>query len=680
MAAVELWAQPGRGGDLRGVREGGSRPSSQGQGCIDPDDTEDRNRSRLHLRSRVEQRIVAAMTHLCDEGVVIEVLDGLHPGLLRGMDVFRAVVNKEHTFRDDTEPLRCMRVDRGIGFGDQQTVGERMVVEVGEPGTAEEDAGLHGIAKVGQDTGTHAGSLEAPCPIDHGLVGLGPQRRVGVQQGLVFRGCKCMTQVAGNLPPVRVPVEFSAVVLMTVLPVGLAECGVRGTQGRLQRDPGGGIRRTGEYQPVVEEDGLDGGRGSKGGHVLDMGANGTGCVKARLRSGYAGRMRFSGRTAWEPGVNRWATSAQKLRESGQTLVDLTVSNPAACGLGPRDAAAVLQPLAAEGAMNYLPDPLGMVTARQAVAGYYRDLGVEAPLEQICLTTSTSEAYSFLFRLLCDPGDEVLIARPSYPLFDLLARLDDVTLREYPLHYDPSSAAGWEIDFTALEAALSNRTRAVIVVHPNNPTGHFVRPEEQQRLEGFCAEHGLALIADEVFLDYGLHRPAADAIGPTTFAHGTACLSFVLSGISKVCALPQMKASWIVATGPAPLVREAMRRLEIIADTFLSLNAPVQFALGAWLAGRAETQDVIRQRLKDNLHALDRRLAGSLGSRLQQEAGWTAVLRVPRFVDGEEFAFAAMERGVLVQPGEFYGLPAGRCVLSLLTVPAVWEEGLQRLPL
>ncbi len=337
-----------------------------------------------------------------------------------------------------------------------------------------------------------------------------------------------------------------------------------------------------------------------------------------------------------------------------------------------EAGEILGPLGDPGALRYVPEPFGMVEARAAVAGYFREHGAVVPVERICLTTSTSEGYSFLFRLLCDPGDEVLIARPSYPLFDLLARLDDVVLREYPLFYEPGQ--GWGLDLAGLEERVTARTRAVVVVHPNNPTGNYVSGEERAALVRLCAARGLALIVDEVFLDYGLGEA-----GGETFASEPGCLCFVLSGLSKICALPQMKASWIVASGPADLAEEAMRRLEIVADTFLSMNAPVQFALGAWLRGRVGVQAAIRQRMVENVATLDRRLEGSLGSRLVMDGGWTAVLRIPRFAEGEEFCFAALRRGVLVQPGVFYGLPEGRCVVSLLTEPEVWRRGLALLP-
>ena len=391
-------------------------------------------------------------------------------------------------------------------------------------------------------------------------------------------------------------------------------------------------------------------------------------------------MRFSSRTAWQPGVTAWAEAVANARSRGGSLLDLTVSNPTACGLGPHSTD-VLRPVSAPEALRYFPDPLGTLQAREAVAAYYRDHEANVSVDRLCLTTSTSEAYSFVFRLLCDPGDEVLIARPSYPLFDLLAGLDDAVLREYPLFYEPGVAAGqngaWSIDFAALESSVTDRTRAVIVVHPNNPTGHFVSRGEREMLVNLCHRRGLALIADEVFLDYPLGMPR---MNEATFATVDRCLCFVLSGLSKICALPQMKASWIAASGPEEDVGEAMRRLEIIGDTFLSMNAPVQFALPTWLAGRCETQAVIRERLAKNLDTLDEHLRGSLGERLALEGGWTAVLRVPRHVEGEAFAWAALERGVLVQPGELYGLPDGRCVVSLLTEPEIWRRGLELLPL
>ena len=391
-------------------------------------------------------------------------------------------------------------------------------------------------------------------------------------------------------------------------------------------------------------------------------------------------MNFSERTNWNLAENELTAAVRKRRASGQEIFDLTISNPTHCGFT-YDDAAILAPLSNAEALSYDPNPLGMISAREAVAAYYRDAGASVLPERICLTTSTSEAYSFLFRLLCNAGDEVLVARPSYPLFDYIAQLDDVHLREYPLLYDPNadpnalSNHGWYLDLHALQSAITSKTRAVILVHPNNPTGNFASPAERAALEDLCAERNLALIVDEVFLDYSL-----DAAQPSFTATEPRCLTFVLSGISKVCGLPQMKASWIAACGPTSSVQAAIQRMEIIADTFLSMNAPVQFALPKWLAMRHALQQQIRERMRTNLALLDARLRGTSAQRLAMQAGWTAVLRVPRTVEGHEFAHAALDRGVLVQPGEFYGLGEGRAVISLLTPPEIWIAGLKHLPI
>ncbi len=391
-------------------------------------------------------------------------------------------------------------------------------------------------------------------------------------------------------------------------------------------------------------------------------------------------MRFSARTGWELGENALATKLRERRTRGEEVLDLTASNPTQCGFA-YESRVLLSPLAVPAALEYEPQPFGLERARAAVAAYYRDHGAEVPVGHICLTTSTSEAYSYLFRLLCDPGDEVLIARPSYPLFDFIARLDSVVLREYPLRYDPGASAAsshaWTIDFEALRAAVSDRTRAIVVVHPNNPTGNYVSDAEREELETLCALHGLALIVDEVFLDYAIDSDAR----PQSFASGDGpALCFVLSGLSKVCALPQMKLSWIATRGPAEMVGDALARLEVVADTFLSVNAATQAALPSWLGGRDGLQGQILERVRRNLAALDARVRGTHADRLALEGGWTAVLRVPREVEGRPFAEAALDRGVLVQPGEFYGLPQGRAVLSLLSLPEVWDRGLKLLPI
>jgi aspartate/methionine/tyrosine aminotransferase len=383
--------------------------------------------------------------------------------------------------------------------------------------------------------------------------------------------------------------------------------------------------------------------------------------------------RFSSRTGWDVAESSYAAAVREARASGRRVYDLTVSNPTRCGFS-YDVGALLRPLNDARALVYDPDPRGMRTAREAVAGYYAGHRAAVSSDDLILTTSTSEGYSFLFRLLCDAGDEVLAPQPSYPLFDFLATLDDVRLRPYPLFYDH----GWWIDFDRMERAIGPRTRAILVVHPNNPTGHWTGPSERERLEELCARHGLALIVDEVFLDYPL-----DAAGslPHSFARGPhPVLTFVLSGLSKICGLPQMKTAWLLALGPEGVKADALARLEIVADTFLSMNAPVQLAMPAWLAGRGAVQAEILTRARKNLAALERMAAGAGGGLqvLRVDAGWSAVLSLAGCVGERECAERLVcERGVVVHPGEFYGMAeAQRVVVSLIVPSAELEEGMR----
>ncbi|MCU1253226.1 MAG: aminotransferase class [Edaphobacter sp.] len=310
----------------------------------------------------------------------------------------------------------------------------------------------------------------------------------------------------------------------------------------------------------------------------------------------------------------------------------------------------------------------MRSARAAVAGYYGDHGANVDPDAVVLTTSTSEGYGYLFRLLCDAGDEVLVAQPSYPLFDFLAALEDVRLRTYPLFYDD----GWWIDFAELERRIGPRTKAVVVVHPNNPTGHATWAAERERLQEICARSGLALIVDEVFLDYplGEERLTSFAVGPHPV------LTFCLSGVSKIAGLPQMKVGWIVGLGPEGVRREALGRLEVIADTFLSMNAPVQMALPNWLAGRKGIQEQILARVRGNLAAVQE----SGVEMLRVEAGWSAILRLPQMGRDHEVAdVLSREAGVVVHPGSFYGIAeSGRVVVSLLGFEQEFAEGLERI--
>lgn len=385
------------------------------------------------------------------------------------------------------------------------------------------------------------------------------------------------------------------------------------------------------------------------------------------------RVDFSKRTSWDTAETALAAAVRRQQESGAPLLDLTASNPTHCGFQ-YDAASLLAPLSDTAALDYDPNPRGMLLAREAVCRYYSDHGVTLTPPDIFLTTSTSEAYSFVFRLLCDGGDEVLIAQPSYPLFDFLAVLDDVRLVPYTLVYDH----GWQIDLGSIRERISPRTRAIALVHPNNPTGHYTKPWERKALEDLCHEHGLALIVDEVFLDYAMPHGDVDAL---SFAGGdTSVLTFVLSGLSKVAGLPQMKAAWIACRGPQEDRRRAEERLEIVADTFLSMNAPVQRAMPYWLGDRQGIQTQIRERVLHNLSMLDELLARqTLVSRLAVEGGWYAVLRIPALVPDEETAILLLGEGVSVHPGYFFGLPeSGWLVVSLLCGTGEFSIGIQRL--
>ena len=386
--------------------------------------------------------------------------------------------------------------------------------------------------------------------------------------------------------------------------------------------------------------------------------------------------RWSARTQWDLGETPWARHLARLRGAGAPLFDLTASNPTECGFV-YDAEATLAPLQAAQSLHYHPDPRGLQTAREAVSRYYLDLGTVVSPERIFLTTSTSEAYSFLFRLLCDPGDEVLIGVPGYPLFDFLAQLDDVSLVPYQLFYDH----GWHLDFETIRRAMTPRTRAIVIVHPNNPTGHFTRAADRLALQALCRQHGLALIVDEVFLDYGPEQNVESRCEPSFASGDHPVPTFVLSGLSKVAALPQMKASWLVCLGPAQAgdVEDALNRLEVIADTFLSMSAPIQAAMPAWLQQRALLQEQIRQRVANNLAALDCMLGSqSLMTRLEVEAGWYAILRLPALQGDEKTALDLLVRlGVVVHPGGFFGFVGdGWLVLSLLGPELEFASGVR----
>ncbi len=379
---------------------------------------------------------------------------------------------------------------------------------------------------------------------------------------------------------------------------------------------------------------------------------------------------FSSRFHWDFRPNRLTLALAARRAEGREVLDLTESNPTHAGLAYPDD--VVAALSGPGLLAYEPAPAGAPAARQAVSEYYRARGCAIAAERILLTASTSEAYAYLFKLLADPGDEVLVPRPSYPLFEFLAAMENVTVRPYSLVYHGT----WGIDLPGVEAAIGPRTRAIVLVNPNNPTGSYVKRSELSELVRMCRARGIALVSDEVFSDYAL---TGDPSRVATLAGVEECLAFSMSGLSKVAGLPQMKLGWIVASGPPAERREAIEKLEWIADTYLSVGTPVQCAAARLLAAGEAVQRQIRERTAHHLAFVRNMLAGSPANLLHVEGGWYAVLQVPRIRGEEEWALDLLERGVLVQPGFFYDFESeAYLVVSLLTEPAIFQEGMARL--
>jgi len=381
---------------------------------------------------------------------------------------------------------------------------------------------------------------------------------------------------------------------------------------------------------------------------------------------------FSHRTGWKLTTNLFTQVQAEVRAAGIEVFDLTVSNPTQANF-PYNQEGILSSLVSPEALKYDPQSKGLPSAREAVVEYYRESHEVFDLdpESIILTASTSEAYSYIFRLLCNPDDEVLVPKPSYPLFEFLADLQDVKLIPYPLIYDH----GWQIDFASLYKAVSHRTRAVVLVNPNNPTGSYVTSDETSSLNTFCREYDLALVVDEVFLDY-----AHDGAPRSTFALNNQVLTFTMSGLSKIAGLPQMKVAWLITTGPEDAKREALARLEVIADTYLSVSTPLQVATHRLLDERRSIQPLLLDRTRANLAELDQQLLRhSACSRLQVEGGWYAILRVPATQSDEELAVEILQKmAVLVHPGHFYDFPSdGYLVLSLITPTHQFREGIRR---
>jgi aspartate/methionine/tyrosine aminotransferase len=358
---------------------------------------------------------------------------------------------------------------------------------------------------------------------------------------------------------------------------------------------------------------------------------------------------FSRRTAWDTSPN--ALSQALSARAG--YIDLTVTNPGKVGLGPTDG--MLRDLLASAPIaRYEPEPLGLPAAREAIARHH---GIDPA--DVLVTASTSESYAQLFKLLCDPGDELLVPAPSYPLLEFLAGLESARLVPYPTFY----ADGWHVDLDALRHRVTPRTRAVVVVAPNNPTGALLRPHERDEIASICAENELAIISDEVFADF---VTGVDPHRVRTLAGHDRCLTFVLGGLSKVCLAPGMKAGWTLVSGPPEQASQAMQRLEVIADTSLSVSTFSQHLVAPLLAAKDALQAPLHARLRSNRIALVQALQGSAASVLESDGGWMAVVRVPADRSDEERCLQLLDAGVLVHPGHFYDFAReGHLVVSLL---------------
>jgi alanine-synthesizing transaminase len=381
---------------------------------------------------------------------------------------------------------------------------------------------------------------------------------------------------------------------------------------------------------------------------------------------------FSSRTEWNTAPNRLSALIAEKRACGEILLDLTESNPTHCGFSYPDQA-ILSSLADESVLSYHPEPRGLQSARRAIADYYKTLHISINPEQVVLTAGTSEAYSFLFKLICNSGDEVIAPQPSYPLLDDLCRLNDVKLRPYRLDYDGE----WHVDFESLQAEFNKRTRAIILVHPNNPTGSFLKQTEFDRICVLAAEHNYIIIADEVFQPYYFYIDASHA---NILEPRPSVLLFSLNGLSKLLGLPQLKLSWIVVHGNTEQTSEALERLDIIADTFLSVNSPVQTALPKLLRYVSDIDDQIRSRVKGNYKALLRVFAGSNVSVFETEGGWYAILQLPQIHSDDLWAEKILStENVILQPGHYYGIEHKAClVLSLLPVLEIFDDATGRM--
>lgn len=379
---------------------------------------------------------------------------------------------------------------------------------------------------------------------------------------------------------------------------------------------------------------------------------------------------FSTRTNWNLTPNKISRLIEERRIKGLSILDLTESNPTRCGFN-YPQVEIMNALSNPDNLVYEPDPKGLQKTRAAVAEYYLSYCIDINPENIFLTASTSEAYTFIFRLLMNVGDEILVPKPSYPLMEYLAQINDVDIKYYNLLYDGE----WYVDFDSIKRNISKNTKAILLIHPNNPTGSYIKKEEYKTLVEICASHNLALIADEVFLDYSFYE---DESRVNSLADKKDVLTFTVSGISKIFGLPQMKLAWIVVNGGEEVRREASSRLEVITDSYLSVSTPIQNAAQGWFRFREKLNREIRDRIKINFEFLvDRTRNDSPVKVMNMEGGWNVILQIPQIKSDEEWVeYFLTNHGVVVQPGYFYDFDKdGLIVVSLLTTPDKFQKGI-----
>jgi alanine-synthesizing transaminase len=383
-------------------------------------------------------------------------------------------------------------------------------------------------------------------------------------------------------------------------------------------------------------------------------------------------VRYSKRLSWPLSSNSFSRLVEARRSGGFPLLDLTISNPT-LALSDYPHVEIAEAYSSVADFRYHPDPFGDRAAREIVSFYYGRRGIRVDANRVALTASTSEAYSLLFKLLCDPGDQVLVPVPSYPLFDYLARLESVRAVPYSLRYDGS----WFMDLEDLRCKISHATRAIVVVNPNNPTGSFLKSSEAQALIAIANENNLPVIADEVFADYSLTN-SPDRV--ESFAAFDSVLSFSMNGLSKIAGMPQMKLGWIVLNGRPDQIGAARARLEFVLDTYLSVNTPVQQALSALFEIGEGIQIQLKERTVSNWETARQVLKGSPAHCLHTEGGWSAVVQLPKNLSEDAWIGKLLEnQNVIVQPGYFFDMPGEACVIvSLITPPDDFREGMRLL--